>query len=59
MFSTLSKREVIILPTLNLPSANAFDLFEAKIFSLGKELCKVFISLATVRCFANGNVESS
>ena len=38
MFSTLSKREIGILATLNLSSANAFNLVRAIFFSFGKDL---------------------
>ena len=38
MFSVLSKREIIILATLNLSSANAFSLVKSKIVLCGKEL---------------------
>ena len=38
MFSTLSKREIIILATFNFSSANAFNLVTFKILSFGKEL---------------------
>ena len=38
MFSTLSKGEIIILATFNLPSAYAFNLNQSKILLFGKEL---------------------
>ena len=38
MFSTLLKTEIIFLETLNLSSANAFNLEEGKILLFGKEL---------------------
>ena len=38
MFSTLSKREIIILATSNFTSANAFNFVQSKILSFGKEL---------------------
>ena len=37
MFSTLSKIAIIILATLNLMSANAFNLVKVKLLSFGKE----------------------
>ena len=37
-FLTLSQTETLILATLNLSSANAFNLVKAKILSFGKEL---------------------
>ena len=38
MFSTLSKTKILILGTLILSSANAFNLDQSKILSFGKEL---------------------
>ena len=38
VFSTLSKREIVILATLNLLTANASNLIQSKILSFGKEL---------------------
>ena len=38
MLSTLSKTGIIILATLNFSSANALNLFKAKILSFGQEL---------------------
>ena len=38
VFSTLSKRENIILATFNLSSTNAFNFVTSKILSFGKEL---------------------
>ena len=35
---TLSKREILILATFNLSSANAFNLVTSKILSFGKGL---------------------
>ena len=40
MFSTLSRRALIILATFNLSSANASNLDKSKILSFGKELNK-------------------
>ena len=37
-FSTLSQTEIIIVATLNLSSANPFNLYQTKILSSGKEL---------------------
>ena len=45
MFSTLSKREIVILATFNLSSTNAFNLDWSKILSFGKGL-NVFHSIA-------------
>ena len=41
MFSTLPKTGIIILATLNLSSANAFNLVKAKILLFGKGLTKL------------------
>ena len=38
VFSTLSKREILILATFDLSSANAFKLVKSKILSNGKGL---------------------
>ena len=38
MFSTLSKTKIIILSTLILSPANAFNLDQSKFLSYGKEL---------------------
>ena len=38
MFSTLSKREIIILSTFHLSSANALNLVQSKILLFGKVL---------------------
>ena len=38
MFSTLSKREIIIFVTFNSSSANAFNLDQSKILSSGNGL---------------------
>ena len=38
MFSSLPETEIIILATLNLSSANAFNLVKAKILSFDKQL---------------------
>ena len=38
VFSTQSKREILILATLNLLSASAFNLVTSKILLFGKEL---------------------
>ena len=38
VFSTLSRREIIILTTFNLLSANAFNVVMSKILLFGKEL---------------------
>ena len=40
VFSTLSYREIAILATFNLSSANAFNLVMSKILLFGKELRK-------------------
>ena len=45
VFSNLSKREIIILTTSNLPSANAFNLDQAIILSfVYKELSNLYSS---------------
>ena len=41
VFSNLSKREIIILTTSNLSSANAFNLDQSGILSFDKELYEV------------------
>ena len=38
MFSTLSKREIVILATFNWSSANAFNLVTSEYLLFGKEL---------------------
>ena len=38
MFSTLSRREIIILATFDLSSAHALNLVNSKILSFGKDL---------------------
>ena len=43
MFSTLSQTDIIILETLNLLSANAFNLVKAKILSFGKKLEEIVV----------------
>ena len=43
VFSTLSKREIIIVATFNLSSANAFNLVTSAFFSFGKELNAIFL----------------
>ena len=49
MFSTKSKKEIMISATINLLSANAFNLDQAKILSFGKELRMQFeLSLLTL-----------
>ena len=48
LFSTLSKKEYVILATFNLSSANAFKLVTSKILSFGKglTLSHTFLSLS-------------
>ena len=38
VFSTLSKREILILPIFNLSSANSFNLVTPKILSFGERV---------------------
>ena len=43
VFSTLSKREIVILAKFTMSSASAFNLVTSRILSFGKELI-VFVS---------------
>ena len=49
VFSTLSKREIIILATFNLSSASALNLAMSKILSFGKELLSLALSHSELR----------
>ena len=42
MFFTLSRTDMIVLATLNLPSANAFNLVKAKLLAFGEDLTDVY-----------------
>ena len=44
VFSTLSKREIIILATFNLSSASALNFAMSKILSFGKELLSLTLN---------------
>ena len=46
LYSTLSKTEIIIFVTFNLSSANAFNLDQSKILSIGKGLSPFCQSMA-------------
>ena len=52
VFSTLSKREIVIIATSNFSSANAFNLVTSKILLFGKELPQT----ATFRLFQTERV---
>ena len=54
MFSTLSKKEIIIQAALNLSSANAFHLVKAKILSFGKALKEIQESMD--RCTGHSDI---
>ena len=55
MFSTLLKREIIILSTLNLSSVNAFNLAKPQILLFGKELKDFFLKVVKIQdCLVNG-----
>ena len=45
MFSTLSRREIIILATFDLSSANALNLVSSKTLSFGKELKRKYLQM--------------
>ena len=40
MFFTRYRQEIIILPTINLLTGNAFKLVQSKILTFGKDLMK-------------------
>ena len=42
MFSTLSQTDIVILATLNLSSANAFNLVKAKLLAFGEDITDVY-----------------
>ena len=47
MFSTLSKREIIILAKFDFTSANTFDFVQSKILPFGRELKSAYTTQVT------------
>ena len=52
MFSSISRGEIIILATFNLSSANAFNLNQCKILSLGSKGLKKIKGGGLIKYFA-------